>query len=85
MIINVKITNYCVYSEDFNINLSNATQLALIEAQQTLLGQIVSTNTSFTPTQVYSGDITTTWTDLDLSSVVGNKASLVILEIEIKS
>ena len=68
------------YTDSLN-TVQNAYIDSLHNAQQTLLGQIVSTNTGFTPTQVYSGSITTTWTDLDLSSVVGNKASLVILEI----
>ena len=70
-----------VYTDSLN-TVQNAYIDSLHNAQQTLLGQIVSTNTGFTPTQVYSGDITTTWTDLDLSSVVGQNSSLVILEID---
>ena len=65
-------------------NTNNATQLALIEAQQTTLTALANSALSagFVETEVFSASIPSSWTDVDLSSVVGSKTSLVILKYE---
>ncbi|SVD94450.1 uncharacterized protein METZ01_LOCUS447304, partial [marine metagenome] len=74
-------------------NTNNATQLALIEAQQTTLTALANSALSagFVETQVYSESFTINnthniiWKDVDLSSVVGNKTSAVLIKINQQS
>ena len=63
--------------------VQNAYIDSLHNAQQTTLTALANSalNAGFVETQVYSGSIPTSWTDLDLSSVVGNSTSLVLLKI----
>ena len=68
-------------------NTLNTTQQAYIDslhnAQQTTLTALANSalNAGFVETEVYSGvPPTTTWTDLDLSDVVGTKRSLVLVK-----
>ncbi len=57
---------------------------SLHNAQQTTLTALANSalNAGFVETQVYSGNITTSWTDLDLSSVIGANQSLVLMKID---
>jgi len=57
---------------------------SLYNAQQATLEALANSTVTvgFTETQVYSGATTTSWTDLDLSSVVGNNISLVLVKID---
>ena len=63
-------------------NTNNATQQALIDAQQTTLTALANSalKAGFVETEVFSGSIPSSWTDVDLSSVIGQKESLVILK-----
>ena len=76
-----------VYTDSLIVvqNTNNATQQALIEAQQATLTALANSALSagFVETEVFSGTIPSSWTDVDLSSAVGQFQSLVILKYEI--
>ena len=71
-----------VYTDSLN-TVQNAYIDSLHNAQQTTLTALANSalNAGFVETEVYSGvPPTTTWTDLDLSDVVGTKRSLVLVK-----
>ena len=72
-----------VYTDSLN-TVQNAYIDSLHNAQQTTLTALANSALSagFVETQVYSGSITTSWTDLDLSSVIGANQSLVLMKID---
>jgi len=72
-----------VYTDSLN-TVQNTYIDSLHNAQQTTLEALANSALSagFVETEVFSGTIPSSWTDVDLSSVVGQKQSLVILEYE---
>ena len=70
-----------VYTDSLN-TVQNAYIDSLHNAQQTTLTELANSALSagFVETQVYSGSIPASWTDLDLSSAVGSKTSLVLIK-----
>jgi len=73
-----------VYTDSLN-TVQNAYIDSLHNAQQTTLIALANSALSagFVETEVFSGAIPTSWTDVDLSSVVGQFQSLVILRYRI--
>jgi len=66
-------------------NTNNATQQALLDAQQATLTALANSSLSagFVETEVFSGTLVEdAWTDLDLSSAVGQKTSLVLIKFK---
>ena len=72
------------YIDSMN-NVQNAYIDSLYNAQQTTLTALANSALNaggFVETQVYIGNISTNWTDLDLSSVIGENQSLVLMKID---
>ena len=73
-------------SQQAYIDSLNTAQQAYIDSlyneQQIMLENLASTalNAGFVETEVYSGAVPMSWTDLDISSVIGQEESLVLLK-----
>ena len=75
-----------VYTDSLN-TVQNAYIDSLHNAQQTTLTALANSALSagFVETEVFSGVVPNSWTDLDLSSVVDSKTSLVLLKYNYNS
>ena len=74
------ITQQQYYADSLNLDMGGYID-SLFALQQSMITELLESgiNALFTDTEVFSGAMPSSWTDLDLSSVVGQKQSLVIL------
>ena len=74
------ITQQQYYADSLNLDMGGYID-SLFALQQSMITELLESgiNALFTDTEVFSGAMPSFWTDLDLSSVVGQKQSLVIL------
>ena len=74
------ITQQQYYADSLNLNMGGYID-SLFALQQSMIAELLESGiiALFTDTEVFSGAMPSSWTDLDLSSVVGQKQSLVML------
>ena len=74
------ITQQQYYADSLNLDMVGYID-SLFALQQSMIAELLESGiiALFTDTEVFSGAMPSSWTDLDLSSVVGKKQSLVML------
>ena len=74
------ITQQQYYADSLNLDMGGYID-SLFALQQSMIVELLESgiNALFTDTEVFRGAMPSSWTDLDLSSVVGQKQSLVML------
>ena len=74
------ITQQQYYADSLNLDMGGYID-SLFALQQSMITELLESgiNALFMDTEVFSGAMPSSWTDLDLSSVVGQKQSLVML------
>ena len=74
------ITQQQYYADSLNLDMGGNID-SLFALQQSMIAELLESGiiALFTDTEVFSGAMPSSWTDLDLSSVVGKKQSLVML------
>ena len=80
MVLGNLITQQQYYADSLNLDMGGYID-SLFALQQSMIAELLESgiNALFTDTEVFSGAMPSSWTDLDLSSVVGQKQSLVML------
>ena len=80
MVLGNLINQQKYYADSLNLNMGGYID-SLFALQQSMIAELLESgiNALFTDTEVFNGAMPSSWTDLDLSSVVSQKQSLVML------